>query len=294
METGNSAINTDKDSNEFQRIDSSFDADLSYRYLLGLIISNEALKAIVYDPENSSFLATLHAKFDPEKETSIELEKCLNSIPWLKQSYKDVKVGIANDYATLIPESVYNSEILEEVFQLNFGKPENWEVTSDKLLNAEARQIFGFPNWIRNTLEKQFETVSIYHCSSPVFEFLLGRQQGNPDTNVHLDLNLPYLSICVIKDGKIQLANTLKFTTLSELVYQVLYAFKKLALNPEETMLCLSGDVRHADAAFNELYRFVRHVEFIQDENESQWAESLRSLDKHNVFNLTRLLRCEL
>ncbi len=294
VETGSNVVMAETTAPDIHKVDDSFDSNQSFKYQLGLIINEISFQCLVFDPEQSKYIAYAQWQFGESDNTSERIINYITNNSWLKQPYQSVKVGVVNDYATLIPESVFTSELVEETFELNFGRKENWEILADNMLHLGVRQIFGFPQSLRIALEKQYENLSFHHSSSAIFEYLFDKFSGSADTFIHLDVHKPFMSVCAFNNGKLLLANTLKFSSLSELVYQVLYAFKKLELNPEETVLNLSGDLLHSDAAFNELYKFVRNVAFIQNENEAVWANSLVNLDKHVLFNVTRLLRCEL
>ncbi len=212
----------------------------------------------------------------------------------LQKKYAAVRLGVVNQYATLIPERLFDEK--EQTAYLINLLPihENETLLNNKLEKPAARQLFKLPSDLYRLMQSYFPAGRILHAYTCLINGFLKLHEADAGNQVFANVRSDVLHIVVFNEGTLSFSNSFKFTDVKDFIYYVLMVYKQFGLNPNEQKLLLSGYIRRESEIYKLLYRYIRYVEFVPFPKEFLFGSNfISTVEEHTYFDLFQLALCE-
>ncbi|GGW62171.1 uncharacterized protein DUF3822 [Winogradskyella epiphytica] len=195
-----------------------------------------------------------------------ELKLELSSNTAFSEDFNEVTVIHQNELSTLVPEALYNAEHKADYLKFNSKILRNDFITEDAIpINKSINVYVPYVN-INNYIFDTFGAFVYKHSSSILITAYLELIEHTEDTKVFINVNKDSLEVIVVADKKLQLFNVFEFHSKEDFIYYVLFVFEQLQLDVETVPIELAGKITLGDELYIILYRYIRHVDFIEKE----------------------------
>ncbi|ANI88398.1 hypothetical protein A9P82_03225 [Arachidicoccus ginsenosidimutans] len=216
--------------------------------------------------------------FDANDDFENVLSQIYAQSSFLKHDYQQVKIVWENARAQYIPVSFYNDSMKDLVYPF----VENSLVQQKRLL--QKNDVFAVPfsvdeeRW--NLLHKTFPQAKDAHKYYEIIE----QSFASPNDNkLHL-LVIFYPEHFIIKankNGKLQFINAVNFSSGTDVVYYLLNATKQLVTSISDTLATLSGLIDGDSTLFQEIYKYIPHIDVDSAENAAFLKENFGEYPSH-------------
>ncbi len=239
MATGNNTL-------RFSQVDLLFNAELrSEQYRLILLLGDGFLHALVADTINKTCIGMeFHAwetSGDGALVTKAELTKILNASPVLNGYYSRVEIISGFACNTLVPSALYDPSSLKQYVQLEYGDDPSVKVLSDHVLAIEARNVYGFPDQLRDALIFKYPNLSIRHSGTVMIGSIFRLYRHQPLAQVFVQSFRQHFEFYVMEKGRLLMANHFPYQSEEELLYFIMSALEANGMDAESTPIHFSG-----------------------------------------------------
>ncbi len=278
--------------------DKSFKASQTRSYKMSVSFDMTRLTLSLYHPEKNKHLALLsyHADdVDTLEKIPGFFDKILNSLEWFGFPFQEVNVLYKSRLNTLIPAALFDPE--HKNLYLGFNQPfqENNRIVYDKLSTTEAINVYYIPNPFVEKVKDLWPNARISHYASGYIESLtIGFKNKMDNRSLYLNADNSSFNLVYFKDNKLHYHNQFSYRTKEDFVYFLLAAMEQLSLNPEEVRLVLMGDIDKSSNTYELLYRYVRHMSFLERNEAFGYSYALDDLLHHHYYTLFNIQQCEL
>ena len=231
-------------------------------------ISLTGLSFLVTDA-NKSPLHYKKIEFDypiAAEELQWNLEKTIKESPELNQSHEKITVIHASNLYTVVPQSLFDESRASDFLKFNTKILTNDYVGFDTL--SELGMVVVYLPFIsaNNYLFDTFGSFDYYHASTRLLDFILNKDKFETQPRAHLHIQKGYFDCIVVKNGKLELANSYSYKTPEDFIYFVLFCFEQLGLNPNEVETLVSGTIDMESPLYDILYTYIRNVYFQEND----------------------------
>ncbi|SHH51377.1 DUF3822 family protein [Winogradskyella jejuensis] len=214
--------------------------------------SIEYINAISFDQKLTPF------------ETLKRLKAELASNTVFSSEFNSINVIHYNELATLVPKALYDEANNAEYLKFNSKILKTDFIASDELSSYDIVSVYVPYVNINNYIFETFGAFSYTHASTV---FLNAADKIITDThNSTLIVNIQDTTMQVLVKGKsLEFYNYFEFTTPEDFIYYLLFTCEQKQLDPENLALKLCGTVNKEDALYTIAYKYIRHVDIVED-----------------------------
>jgi hypothetical protein len=270
-------------------IDETADFKKSQDLALHLLAGSGSFTYGIYQTEQHKFVAlesfNLQNAFSPDALTQT-LKQVIESNKLLGGKYGTVRFAYDSHRSTLMPDALYDASLQAEYIAFNHPAEKGESVLSDTLKNTEARNIYLFPDLLREMLLGFYPGMSIRHHSSALIESLSTRFKNESKPKLVLHISLTHFEIILFEGKHLKFYNTFKHQTSEDFIYYLLFVCEQLKLNPETLDLVLIGEVERNSAIYSILYKYVRNIRFGERPDAFTYCHPMNNIPKHFYCNL--------
>jgi hypothetical protein len=109
---------------------------------------------------------------------------------------------------------------------------------------------------------------------------------------VFLNLRDGQFDLLVFNGNQLVYCNGFHFRTPEDVAYYVIFVYEQLNLNPEETGLCLLGNVEKLSPVYDLLFRYIRLIEFMGRNEGFKYSYLFDEIPGHSYFSLLTPALC--
>jgi hypothetical protein len=296
---------TDKYTFAINLMDESFNPYDTRNYGLAIIMSETSIGFCTLDFKRNKFLG-LHRcvrnEVPPQegRESQIPsfrefLDGVCTTIPWLKNSFKQVKIAYHGKNSTLVPALLFDPEAREQYLKFNFTPNQDDLILSDHLMPLDAYQVFTVPERMMEAAKHIFPKSKIVHFSSLLIESVwISYKNRINSPHVFLHLREQLVDIMIFDGRQMNYFNTFTFQSPEDVVYYLIFVMEQLNFNPEMIPLVLLGDVATGEGLSELLLRYVRHIETGRRNESYRYSYILNQVPSHTLFPLLNFFSCGL
>ena len=270
-------------------VDAVFDDNQTRNYSLALQLSLDGLSVAVLDDVLGRILALERFTFQSIQNFNI-LSRFIDQI--VKQSavlpypYKKVNIAIVCQKATLVPDSLYNSDKATELLSFNHKIEEEETVAVDKLMNLDSKNIFAFSSSIKKIFSELYSNCTFEHYSSTLIETLLVLNKNSADKKMMVHVHASSLELIVLKGKELLFYNTFTYKSAEDFIYYILFVCEQLQLNPENVAVELLGAIEAESEEYKVVFKYIRNVKFGSRPDTFNYGMNIGGLPKHHHFGL--------
>ncbi len=269
-------------------VEYSFSSQSTQSYELSLLIGSDSIYYMVNDGQlNILALKSFHFDHKKEKSPIESLKAIFFDDNHLKQPYRSTKIVITSPHFTLIPSKFYNEKENNTYLRSLTTIGNNDTLMKDDFKNQSFKNVFMCDLTLTNFIQTIFpQNTTVHHVSTALIE---GFQKV-------AELRHGHQVFANIRDGQVQIfffdgkdlvfANSYSFQFTQDLVYYLMLVYEQFKLNPETIPLSISGFLTQDSDIFKYIYRYIRHVNFVQAPLYLKFGQQFTGIPQHFYFDL--------
>ena len=286
-------------------LDESFNPQDTLNYGLGILLSGQSISFCTLDFRRNKFLG-LHRFVrnevkppDGQSGTGPSFADFLHHVrtvtPWLKNSFKIVKIAYDGKKSTLVPALLFNPDEKDQYLVFNYKRDKDELVFCDHLMPLDAWQVFAVPEPVMAATNGIFPKSKVVHASSLLIESIWINYKNRINSpHVFLHLREPLFDLMIFDGRQMIYFNTFSFLTPEDVTYYLIFVLEQLNFNPETIPLVLLGNYEPGDGLSELLPRYVRNVETGRRNESYRYSYMLNQLPSHTFFPLLNFFSCGL
>ena len=230
-------------------------------------IGKSHLATIVYDADEKVVAAFELFDFKEEEQNHFQqlFFEIVKHSKLLSDTVHSVKIYLNHAFCLPVPTFKFNKDIAVNYLNIAFGNTGSALVKYDHLaINTDIINVFQVPKNCAGVLNEYFNKVSFQHTYTNIISHLSANVSNYASNLVAAYFYNNYLVVVVMKDGKLQLVQSIEYQTSEDVVYYLLNISERFEMLAEQPALLVSGMI---DPEFN-LYRdLVKYFKIVQVEN---------------------------
>ena len=286
-------------------MDESFNPDDTRNYGLGMRVNETSISCSILDFRRNKFLGLYHFICNDEPPQGNRpsaghlfkyfLNDLFTTIPWLKNSFKSVKISYDGLKATLVPAALFDPDEKERYFKFNYTQNKDDLIFCDHLMPLDAWQVYSIPESILESTRESFPKSKIIHTSGLLIESVWINYKNRINAP-HVFLHVrEHLFDLMIFDGRMMTYfNTFPFQTTEDVAYYLIFVLEQLNFNPETIPLVLFGNIETGEGLPELLLRYVRHIETGRRNEAYRYSYLFNTLPRQSYFTLLNIFSCGL
>ena len=207
----------------------------------------------------------------------------------LNNDFKQVKVGFFTPYSTLVPNILYQESASTTYLENSFRVPHQHYLLTDNINCIQCQNIYLVPVELYNILQQKFPNVTFFNVSTTLLSSFHKESLQFDEPSVFINIYGNFFQASVFEKGKLLLSNTYEFMKTKDFVYFTLLIFNQLELNVEQTKLFISGELMKSSEIYNLIYRYVRHINFMERTTALEFDEAFVAEPRHFYYDLYSL-----
>lgn len=207
--------------------------------------------------------------------------------PELKEPFFYSVVAYDIPKMQFIPSEYYQYEDAKLHLETIYGFEKDEMIISEQLPEKKMFGIYRLPPGLHDELRKNLPGGKFWHLNSV-------QMKSNSFTEdvISIDFKPDDFSIIVFKAGKLQLTNTIPYTTPEDVVYHLLNICQQLLLPQQTTQIILSGLIEKDSAIYRELYKYFIRLEFASLGDKFKIGEVFKEHPEQYFTTISKLSQC--
>lgn len=231
-----------------------------------VLAEDNAIQLAMLEKKSNRFLA-LEVFHFPESENAHRLKDLLEhsvSKSKLLRSYEfsRARIGLTSTQYTLVPDALFKSGDEKKYFHFNFRGQTEMSVLNSSVSAFQLQTVYGVEEELLKTIEHLFQEPKIIHHSEAVMNNLNLRLRSYGGKMAWLNVRPTGIDIAVTDGRKLVLLNSFERNNNEDSLYYVLFTYEQLGLDPENTILNLSGEIEPESSMYKLLYTYIRNITF--------------------------------
>ncbi len=279
---------------EFAFLDETLDINTTQSYHLSIQVSLNGFSFSILDTVRNKFVALKNYPFDKQKGVpEDQLKDIFKKDEFLSREYKSSSYIFITDKSTLVPSPLFNKEKIKEYLMFNHPLGEHDKIFYNQIKNAGTYTVYSIPVTICEILDKQFPGIRSYHQSVPFIEqILLKNQPAGFEYSAFIHVTPGIFDIAVSQSKKLILYNQFRYRNENDFIYFVLNIFEQLKLNPEKTLLLLSGEITKTSKYYESVKKYIKSIKFEKRDSQFTYSYTINQIPEHTFIPLLNLYNC--
>lgn len=221
------------------------------------------------------------------------LDQVVNQCYLLKEKFNRVYILLGGRKYTLMPTPVFDPAYARKYLGFNHPLSISDTVFYDSIKSPESCLIYAIPESLNSWIVRNYPDALTFHvCGSLIRNFYLQFRGRSRDTRILANIQADVLDIIVFKGPVFQFCNSFHYSTHTDLLYYLLFAFEQLKINTEESPLFLSGFAEKNNELFKLPSTYIRHVELIPEVQGRILSSAFDHAPLHHYFDLLNVSLC--
>jgi hypothetical protein len=265
---------------------------------LSILINRDGLSFLTYNPATKEVGRLKSYDFQEnvaEEELHEYIKKYLAEQGVTDQSYSDVRLCIANNLSTFVPEPLFDENKRATFLEDHADIRKHDFVSFDNVSSTDAVNVYIPYVNVNNMFLEMFGSFSYVHASSLLLDILskkaAGIDKNNPYWVVHVQHSLAYFF--VFTNGQLAFYNAFSWQNETDLLYFTLAVAKNNKIDLNKVTLWLSGRISPRDETHQLLSNYVNTTHFLMT-SKALKTSNVKLLHSHHHNLLLELHACEL
>jgi len=254
------------------RTDPSFSSQETRNYGLSVQFNDFHIACCVLDYKLNRYIL-LHdyrkndfiPKARPGFKLSFEdfLRSVLTANPWLKNSFKTVRIAYEGKKGTLVPGPLFDAQESENFLKLNFQVGPDEHILADHIQQFDNYHVFAIPGNLEESAKRHFPSARISSLSSVLIQSVwLNFKARTGASRIFLHMKEKIFDILIYDGKQILYFNSFTWMVAEDVVYFLIFVLEQLGMNPEQASVVLLGNIDRGSNLFELIYRYVKNMEF--------------------------------
>ena len=182
----------------------------------------------------------------------------------LQTDFNSIFVVHQNYLSTIVPDKLFNEKELATYLKFSVKTLATDAFDFDSITDIDAKNVYIPYANINNFLFQDFGAFEFKHHATVLIEKLLDKNKGS---QFYLHVSKHHIDIILLKEKDLHFYNSFKYSSIEDIIYYVLFTAEQLKMDPEEFMLVLLGDITHESELYDILYKYIRNISFLENNN---------------------------
>lgn len=270
-------------------IDERFDRNRTRDFRLVLQVGLDGLLIAVNEKSTNKFIAFERYNFQHVyrfDDVCNLLDELGQQSTLIRHAYYSVDGLLVNSLSTLVPKGVFEEDRKKTYLKFNMALEGDELIFSDDLKVLDAKTVFALPLCLKGKLDFLFPNIRYHHFSSILIEALLRQNKNQTTKKMIAHVQASHFQVIVLDGKHLLFFNTFNHHSAEDFIYYLLFVCEQLHLNPEKLDLQLLGEIEKGSSIYQITQKYVRHVQFGERGDQSDYSYQLQALPKHSYFNL--------
>ncbi|MEO6730575.1 MAG: DUF3822 family protein [Ferruginibacter sp.] len=255
---------------------------------LFLEINSQGLSYTILDKNVFVALASYHFDTAISDEVAAgNIHKIMAAQPVLKQKFNKVHIIYGYTASMLIPEAYMDEKNSTAMLELVYGEASERVVRTDFVDEHAIYNVYGVPAEIEQVLNRYFGSAKHTH----VFSLLPAVFKGN-ENYMYCIFGKGQLKVLLVKEGKLQLMQSVTYKTPDDIVYHLLNLYKNFEIAMPAITIYLSGMIDPDSALYTEVYKYFLQLEFQPLPEQYQYPDEINQYPAHYFSHLFAIAAC--
>lgn len=270
-------------------IDEAFDKNRTRDFRLVLQIGIDTILLAVNEKSTNKFIAFERYSFQHVyrfEDVCSLLDDLSQQSPLIKHTYYTVDALLVNNLSTLVPRAVFEEDRKKSYLKFNMSLEGDELVFTDDLKALDAKNIFALPFCLKSKLDFLFSNIRYHHFSSVLIEALLRQNKNQTAKRMIAHVQASHFQVVVLDGKQLLFFNSFNHHSAEDFIYYLLFVCEQLHLNPEKIEVQLLGEIEKNSTIYQTTQKYLRHVQFGERGDQSDYSYQLQALPRHAYFNL--------
>ena len=209
-----------------------------------------------------------------------------NDERFLNLSYRNCSVFYIAPHYTIIPNRLY-SDTDKATYLLPLKEPSTIKelYLADALSTSNSQLIYAVPQELIQFLDKKYAgSYQLQHSFTSLIKEL--HQRAGTGREVFVNIRDHALQIFFFDNKELIFSNQFPFESEKDFLYYILLVFDQFKLNPIEVPVKISGALSETSTIYNQLYRYIQQLSFINLPTVFQSDLDLKQYPEHLFFDV--------
>jgi hypothetical protein len=285
-------------------MDESFNHHDNRNYGLAITLGDSAVTGCVLDFRRNKFLGLLRCTTpgsvlaEGTHESGLFrsfLGEVCNAFPWLRNTFKQVKIAYEGGKTTLVPAPLFDPEEKDTFLRFNFIPGRDELVSFDHLMPLDAYQVFSVPKEVTEAVDELFPGSRLVHASGFLIEGVwINYKNRISSATAFLHVREREFDLMIFDGRQMAFFNSFPYQNGDEVAYYLIFVLEQLSYNPGQVPVVLSGHFDMDPGLSELLYRYVRHVEKVKTNEAYRYSYVMNQLPMPAFFPLLNAFSCGL
>ncbi len=257
-------------------------------YNLSALVGADRFSFLAFDQDQQK-VQLLKSYVHPSRETNTSktlVHDVYTRDALLKSTFRQKLVAIINDHNTLVPARLYDpAQQAIYLEKLIADIPES-TIQVDDIRELDIKNIYRIDQGLKNMLDSYFPGARILHTATLFISGTHELSKHRQGFQVYLNIIGNQFQIVLFEDQDLLFSNIYSFKTSNDFIYFTMLVFDQFKLKPETVPLYLCGQITENSEIYRLIYRYIRHIHFIQLPSFLNFGPRLKKQTSHHYFNL--------
>ena len=273
--------------------DETLDINSTENYELALQVSPDELSFCLLDTIRNKFVLIRSFKPEDNKYFNLDaLRDLINNDDFLTKKYKKVSLVIPSAKFTIVPTPLFDPGKKEDYYTFNHLKGESDLIFANKLSDPDAFIVFAIDKHMYDMVNTFFSGANPVHHLKPLFNQISHIRKSIHENYIHVHVERDYFNLIIFGSNLLRFCNTYNYRNISDILYFVLGAFKKLDIRQEETVY-FSGLTEKYDDISSNFSMYIRNIKFAEPVGNFTFSYVFNDTELHKFLNLFTIVNCE-
>lgn len=275
---------------KYDIVATNFDRNKADQLELSILLGMDSFNYILLDPATRQLMAFKSVQLNTPSFTdwvpffyrSIQADEFLGA-----GLAKTVYLSIHTERLCLLPQRLFQegeeTNYLSRLTDISLDD----RCRSDFIPSAAAQLVYAIGEERLEAIKRRLSPRRIQHCATALLEQWLAQSQALNHKALYACLRDRMLSIAALHNGQLLFFNVFTFQTAAEVVYYVHLAYQQCGWSAARMPLYLCGEVVEDSDIYQQLYRFVEDIRFLQPPAELALIErNIASVPSHLYYDV--------
>jgi hypothetical protein len=273
--------------------DETLDINSTENYELFIQAGTEGLSYSLLDSIRNKFILCRSFSADENKYfNSDKIDELIRNDDFLTKHYRRIKCVMPSLKFTLVPAPLYDPAKKEEYFSFNHNMEDGNTILADKIADPDAFLLYSVSKSISEVISRHYPGVHPHHHVKILLEQTCSSRKSTNGNFICVHVERDFFNFIYFINNSLKFCNSFTYRNVSDILYYVMNAFKKLDIGQEET-IHLSGLTERYDDLSSGLLLYVRNIRFAEPSGNFTFSYVFNDAELHRFINLFTLSNCE-
>ena len=232
---------------------------------LTIRISANHLSFAVGDPQQDGHIAYEQYELNNGISIAANLREAFNRSELLQSGFRRTLILIDNP-VMLVPTDEFQEQDVETLYKHTLKWRRSDDVVTSVLPDLNAVAVFTINKDLRLVVDDHFEDVRIQPMIQAVWSHLHHRASAGSRRKMFVYYHEKQLEVFSFQQNRFRFSNSYEASSINDMLYFILYAWKEIGMNAESDELHLAGNIPNGTQLNEEAHKFLQRCYLLDQE----------------------------